>query len=462
MALPDDPLAAPQARVEEAATDAAAGPKLLAVGIDHRSAPLELRERVALSRADSEEVLLRLIARDEVAEAYVLSTCNRTEVYLRPQSPRNGAREEGEGAFRAAMELVFTARAPEVERDGRFWVLRDAEAARHLLAVAAGLESAVLGEPEVLGQVKRAAELAEGVGSCGTVLKRLLRCALQAGRRARADTEIGEGAVSLGYAVVELARHIFVGVEGRSCLVLGGGETATMAARALVEKGVRDLRFAVRGTHRHAALREEFPSATITSFQERYPTIAECDVVVASTSSDEAIVEAGELRQAMRSRRSRPLLVVDLGVPRNVAPHVGRLENVFLHDLESLQHLVARNLDRRRAEVPLVDAIVGEELRHFDAWQHGLEAEPLIAELQRRAERIRRREVDGARSRFPAELQDELDRLTRSLVRKILHHPSTRLRSADAGRAGGGEGSASHQAQLELARDLFQLGEDEE
>jgi glutamyl-tRNA reductase len=459
MALPDDSLTAPQSTADS--RDApAGGPTLLAVGIDHHSAPLELRERVALSRAEGEALLVRLMARPEVAEAYVLSTCNRTEVYLRPHPANDNPRLEG--TFRAALELGFTARAPEVERDGRFWVRRDGEAAHHLLAVAAGLESAVLGEPEVLGQVKRATELAKSVGSCGTVLDRLLRCALQAGRRARSETEIGEGAVSLGYAVVELARHIFVGVEGRCCLVLGGGETATMAARALVEKGVRDLRFAVRGTHRHAALREEFPTATMTSFQERYATIADCDVLVASTSSDEPVVEAGELREAMRSRKARPLLVVDLGVPRNVSPPVGRLENVFLHDVDSLQHLVARNLDRRRTQVPRVEVIVGEELRHFDAWYQGLEAEPLIAELQRRAERIRRQEVEGARARFPAEVQDELDRLTRSLVRKILHHPSSRLRSVGSTGASGAGDGASGRARLELARDLFQLGEDDE
>jgi len=213
----------------------------------------------------------------------------------------------------------------------------------------------------------------------------------------------------------------------------------------------------LRGTQRHTTLREEFPSAAMTSFQERYATIADCDVVVASTSSDEPVVEAGELRVAMRARKSRSLLVVDLGVPRNVSAEVGRLENVFLHDVDSLQHLVSRNLDRRRAQVPQVEAIVGEELRHFDAWYQGLEAEPLIAELQRRAERIRRQEVDGARDRFPPEAQDELDRLTRSLVRKILHHPSSRLRSG-----GAGEGGDRGRAQLELVRDLFQLGDEDE
>jgi glutamyl-tRNA reductase len=436
MALPDD------LADRQAGPAPAPGPRLLAVGIDYRSAPLELRERVALSREQNEGLLLRLMARPEIAEAYVVSTCNRTEVYLTPR--------EQESAFRAALELGFHA-APEIEHEGRYWVLHDDEAARHLLAVACGLESMVLGEPEILGQVKRAAELAESVGSCGTVLKRLLRCAVRAGRRARTETEIGEGAVSLGYAVVELARHIFVGVEGRSCLVLGGGETATMAARALAEKGVRDVRFALRTPGRQGALLEEFPGATVGAFNDRYATVADCDILIASTSSDEAVVEAGELRQVMRHRRGRPLLVVDLGVPRNVAPKVGKLENVFLHDIDSLQHLIARNLEQRRAHVPLVEQIVGEELRHFDAWYHGLEAEPLIAQLQRRAERIRRDEVDGVRARFPSEVHDELDRLTRALVRKILHHPSTRLRGAER-----------DLAHLELARDLFQLGEDEE
>jgi glutamyl-tRNA reductase len=418
---------------------------LLAVGIDHHCAPLELRERVALSRAEAAALLQRLRERREVAEAFVLSTCNRTEVYLRPR--------EHDGAFRAAMELTFNGKAPEVEREGRFWVLRDREAAHHLLAVAAGLESMVLGEPEILGQVRRAAELARETGSAGVVIDRLLRAALHTGGRARGETAIAEGAVSLGYAVVELARHIFFALEGRSCLLLGGGETATMAARSLVERGMRDVRFAVRTVARYQHLREELPTATVTDLADRYATLADCDLLVAATAADEPVVEAAELRQVMRRRRSRPLLVVDLGVPRNVASEVGKLGNVFLHDLDSLRHLIERNLEQRREQVPRVAAIVGEELDRFVGWSQGKGAEPLIAELQRRAERIRREEVERAAGRFPPELQDELDRLTRSLVRKILHHPSTRLRAST------GERALDH---LELARDLFQLGDGEE
>jgi glutamyl-tRNA reductase len=420
------------------------GPRasLLAVGIDHHSAPLELRERVALSRAETESLLSRLQELPAVEEAFVLSTCNRTEVYLLPREP--------EPAYRAAMDLGF-GKAPEVERDGRFWVLRDDAAARHLLAVAAGLESMVLGEPEILGQVRRAGELAEHLGSSGTILRRLVRDAVGTGARARSETLIGAGAVSLGYAVVELARHIFVALEDRSCLLLGGGEMATLAARALAERGMSDLRFAVRSARRHDALRSEFPTAKLAAFAERYAELATSDLLVTATGAAEPVVERAEVKQVLRRRRSRPLLVVDLGVPRNVAPDVGELPNVFVHDLDSLQHLIGRNLAQRREQVPLVEAIVAEGLARFESWWQGLDAEPLIAELQRRAERIRTDEVERARAHFPSELHGDLDRLTRALVRKILHHPSTRLRD-------GGDRGAAH---LELARDLFQLDEEQ-
>jgi glutamyl-tRNA reductase len=226
---------------------------------------------------------------------------------------------------------------------------------------------------------------------------------------------------------------------------------ALVTARALVEKGMRDVRFAVRDSKKHGALLEEFPTSLLTPFAERYMTVGDCDLLVTCVSADEPVVEPGELKQVMRQRRARPLLVVDLGVPRNVAAKVGNLDNVFLHDIDSLQNLIARNLDKRRVQVPAVEEIVADELRHLLGWYQGLDAEPLVAELQRRAEQIRRAEVEAASARFPPELHGDLDRLTRALVRKILHHPSARLR------AGGGEQALAHR---ELARELFQLGEE--
>jgi glutamyl-tRNA reductase len=428
----------------ETSSPSRAEPPLLLAGTDFRCSPIELRERVAYSKEETEETLVHLLARPEVAEAFLLSTCNRTEIYLQPR--------DDEGAYRAALETVFLRRVPEMERPGRLYVLRNGEASRHLLRVASGLESMVLGEPEILGQVKQASALAEAVGAAGPILKRLLRSAAATGRRARQETGIAAGAVSLGYAVVELARNIFSGLEECRVLMIGAGEIARSVARPVVERGARELKVANRGAERARQFQEEFPDAEILPFEERLVAARAADVVIASTGADEPVLTRRQIKEAMSYRRSRPLLVVDLGVPRNVEPASGRVENVFLHTVDSLDHLIQRNLKRRKEETPRVEEIVDQELAIFRAWFRGLEAEPLIARLQKQAERIRRQELSDAFVRFPAETHEELERLTRSLVRKILHHPSSRLRARDG---------AEDLSRLDLVRELFHLDDDE-
>jgi glutamyl-tRNA reductase len=418
-------------------------PPLLLVGTDYRCAPLALRERVAYGAREAEEVLVHLLARPGVGEAFLLSTCNRTEALIQPR--------DEEAAYRAALEVVFLGRAPELERPGRLYVKRNGEAARHLLAVASGLESMVLGEPEVLGQVKQAAALAETVGACGPVLRRLLRAATVSGGRARAETEIAGGAVSLGYAVVELARNIFSGLGECKVLLIGAGETSRLVARSLVERGVAALFVANRSAERAEQFRAEFPSAQPLPFAEREAALATADVVVASTGAEEPILTAEQLHAAMTARRGRQLLVVDLGVPRNVEPEAARLGNVFLHTLDSLEQIIQRNLRRRREEVGRVEGVIDEELERFRAWYRGLDAEPVIAGLQKQAERIRREELAAALAHFPADTHEELERLTRALVRKILHHPSARLRAREEG---------SELARLDLVRELFRLDDE--
>jgi glutamyl-tRNA reductase len=204
-------------------------PPLLLVGTDHRCSPLALRERVSYDPAAAEELLVHLLARAEVGEAFLLSTCNRTEIYALPR--------DEEPAYRLVRERAFVHRAPELDSAGRLYVKRGGEAARHLLRVAAGLESMVLGEPEILGQVKQAAAMADRTGASGTLLRRLLRSAAAVGGRARAETAVSAGAVSLGYAVVELARNIFTGLDRTRVLVIGAGTTAQLVARCLVERG---------------------------------------------------------------------------------------------------------------------------------------------------------------------------------------------------------------------------------
>lgn len=419
-------------------------PALLLVGTDFRCSPLELRERVAYNPEETEELLIHLLARPEVAEAYLLSTCNRTEIYLLPR--------DDDGAYATAVERVFANRSAEMTRPGRLYVKRGVEAARHLLAVASGLESMVVGEPEILGQVRQAATVADAVGASGTVLQRLLRTAATAGKRARNQTEISQGAVSLGYTVVELAKNIFTEFETSRVLLVGAGETAKMVSRNLVEKGLESLVLVNRTRANAERLAAELPGARVMDFDRRVELAAEADIVAVTTGAPEPVLTRDHLKQAMDGRSSRKMLVVDLGVPRNVDPDAKRIENLFLHSVDSLEKLIEQNLRRRRAERPKVEDLIGQEIERFRAWYRGLEAEPLIASLQKQAERIRRHELEVAKGRFPEEHHEDLDRLTRALVRKILHHPSTTLRGA---------GELEALPRLDLVRELFRLDDEE-
>jgi len=418
-------------------------PRLLMIGVDHRTAAIGLRERVAYGKEDGQELLLRLFADEEIAEASLLSTCNRTELYLLPE------RDEAP-AYRLGLRLAFLERAPEIEAEGRFYVKRDREAAKHLFEVASGLQSMILGEPEILGQVKRAASSTEAIGTGGVVLQRLMASAIDAAGRARRNTAIGSGAVSFGFSVVDLARNIFQHLEQCSVLILGAGETSTQVARCFYESGVGRLLVANRGQQRAEALRKVVPEIKILPYEARRRVLGEVDVVVASTAAQEAVLTREEVEGALGTRRGRPLLIADLGLPRNIDPAVGGLENVFLQDIDALEGLIAQNLRRRREEIPRVQEILEHEFERFRLWCQGRAAEPLIRQLQKRAEDIRRSEFEANRKRFPEETHEHLDKLTRALVRKLLHHPSQQLRRGGL--------TDKH---LEATRRLFQLDHDE-
>jgi glutamyl-tRNA reductase len=310
----------------------------------------------------------------------------------------------------------------------------------------------VLGEPEILGQVKQAAGLAEAVGAEGPVLRRLLRSAVSAGARSRQETGISAGAVSLGYAIVELARQIFKGLEECRVLLIGAGEIARSVSRPILERGARELKVANRSAERARQFQEEFPQALLVPFEERAAAVQTAEVVVVSTGAGEPVLTRRQLREAMSTRRTDPLLVVDLGVPRQVEPAAGRLNNLFLHTIDSLDTLIQRNLKLRKEEVPRVEEILDQEMDLFRAWYRGLGAEPVVARLQKQAERIRQQEVAQALHRFPPETHDDLERLTRALVRKILHHPSSHLRNGEGGQ---------DVSRLEMVRELFHLEDDD-
>ncbi len=412
------------------------------LGASHRTASLETRHALALAPEAVREALR--LARGEAAlqESLVLSTCNRTEFYV--VAADAGA---AEAAVRA---VVARANGSDLLGPGSHrYVLGDDEAARHLLRVAAGLDSMVLGEAEILCQVKEALALAGASGASGSVLDRLLTTALRAGKRARTETEVGAGSVSVASAAVALAGKIFGDLGTRQVLVVGAGETARLAAQHFAVRRPAVLVIANRTLARAEALAGELGGEAV-ALDGLLPALASSDVVVCGTSAPRPLLGREAVRDALRARRGRPLLVLDLGMPRNVEPDVAALEGVFLHTVDAVRGHVDENLGRRRRAVPRVEAIVEEELESFLDWVRTLDVTPTLRALRERFEAVRAEEVGRHLGRFSKEDAERVDSLTRSLVNKLLHTPMTRLKAL-------GAGTGQDLRRLDAVRELFDL-----
>jgi glutamyl-tRNA reductase len=412
------------------------------LGASHRTASADLRHELALSPDEVREALRAAREEPVLQESLVLATCNRTEFYV--FAPEGAAAED---ALRA---LVRRAKGKDLLVPGPERYARDdGEAARHLLRVASGLESMVLGEAEILGQVRDALALAAAEGTLGSVLDRLVTTALRAGKRARTETEIGAGTVSVASAAVALAGKVFSDLEGREVLVIGAGDTARLAGQHFALRRPAAFRIANRTFERAEALARAFggealplegvPAALVTS-----------DVIVCATSAPRPLLGCDDVREALRGRRGRPLLVLDLGVPRNVEPAVADLEGVFLHTVDAVRGHVDENLGRRRRAVPRVEAIVEEELSTYLEWVRTLEVTPTLRALRERFEAVRAEEVGRHLGRFSKEDAERVESLTRSLVNRLLHTPTTRLKALGAD---GGQ----DRRRLDAVREIFDL-----
>jgi glutamyl-tRNA reductase len=418
---------------------------LIAVGVDHRTSSLALREALAFDEERARRFLLEDLA--GLPERMVLSTCNRTEVFAvpPPDFADPGAR---------LGDLLFRSRGVDLAAgDAQPALYAGEEAVHHLLRVACGLESMVLGEAQVLGQVKAAGELAEACGTAGPVLRKLIETAVRAARRARTETKIGEGAVSIASAAVDLAERVFGKLDDRSALVVGAGETGRLVAKHLHAAGIGTMRLANRTLGRAQAVAAEV-SAEPWGLCGVPPALRESDIVVCSTSAERPILSRDELKAAMRARRGRLLLVLDIAVPRNVDERAGVIEGVLLHDIDALRSIADGNLSVRRKAVPKVEAIVAEAFLSFEKWRQGLAAEPLILALRRRFEAVRQEELAKNLKRVPPEAREAALRLTESLVNRLLHEPSARLRQS------AGDPRRAAEAASALA-DLFRLEEED-
>ena len=399
--------------------------ELLAIGVSHKTAPLELRERLTLTEGRAVGVLGELVDADHVQEAAAVSTCNRAELYL----------FAADGVAAESLALATLAREADTrptELVGHLYSLRGVDAAGHLFKVTAGLDSMIIGEAEIQGQVKRAYELALVEGATGPVLNRLFRGALAAGKRARSETRLSEGALSVPQVAVELAQRTLGRLGDRRVLVVGAGETAELTARALAARGVEAVFVANRRYDRAIGLAQRFGGSAVR-FEELPEQMARADIVVASTSSPHHIIEREELAEVMDRRDGRPLLLVDLAVPRDIDPACRDVAGVTLHDMDDLQALVERNASGREAEARLADSVLRAELSRFQRWLATQDVTPTIAALRSRADEIVERVLAENESRWEEMTEADRERLeamARAIGSRILHEPTLRLRRA--------------------------------
>ncbi len=418
---------------------------LLCLGVSHKTAPLELRERLALPEGRAVGVLGELLVADEIVEAAAISTCNRTELYIHAADPV--------GAESLALSVL--ARVAEIrltELVSHLYSMRGSEAANHLFRVTAGLDSMIVGETEVQGQVKRAYELALVESASGPVLNRLFRGALAAGKRARSETALSERALSVPQVAVELAQRNLGDLEDRSVLVVGAGETAELTARALAARGVNAVFIANRHYDRAIGLAQRFGGSAVR-FEELPTLLAGADIVVSSTSSPHHVIEREGLSEVMEVRAGRPLLLIDLAVPRDIAPGCRELAGVSVHDMDDLQSLVERNASGREAEAKRAEQILRSELGRFERWLASQEVTPTIAALRERATEVVERtlaENDGRWEDLSDADRERLKTMAFAIANRILHEPTLRLKRD----AADGEAAAGH---VHALRDLFGL-----
>ncbi|MEX2253518.1 MAG: glutamyl-tRNA reductase [Thermoleophilaceae bacterium] len=418
---------------------------LLALGISHKTAPLALRERLALPEGRATGILAELTGEDAIHEAVAISTCNRTELYLVVTDP-----VEAENAALTALSRQADMRPTELL--GKVYSLHGPEAVRHLFSVAAGLDSMIVGEAEIQGQVKRAYELALVEGATGPLANRLFRDALAAGKRVRTETAIGESRVSVSTVAVELAEDVLGDLAKRRVLVIGAGENGELTARALRERGVHTVFVANRRYDRAIGLAQRFGGSAVR-FDDLPEELLRSDIVVSCTSSPHQIVGPEEIELVEREREGRPLLMIDIAVPRDVEPSVREIDGVTLFDMDDLQRAVARNISGREAEATRARTLVEADAERFDAWLGTLDVVPTVAALRERADAIVDRVLEENASRWES-LSDadrrRLETMAHALVSRLLHEPTLRLKAA--------AGEDDSYVLVHALRELFALG----
>jgi glutamyl-tRNA reductase len=402
---------------------------IVTVGLNHRSAPVEVRERIAFP-ADAIECALRgLLGRQGVAEGVILSTCNRVEVCIL-------ADDASRGPVTVKEFLASYHRIPEQELNGFLYHYRGDEAVRHLFRVASSLDSMVLGEPQILGQVKDAYNYAVEFRAVGPVLDKFFAKAFSVAKRVRTETRVAESAVSVSYAAVELARKIFGNLRDKTVLLIGAGEMCELAVRHLLSAGVKGILVTNRTFERSVRLAEAF-GGTPVRFDELTTHLRRADIILSSTGAPHIILKRREVEEVIRLRKNRPIFFIDMAVPRDIDPDANQIDNVYVYDIDDLNNVIETNLEERQKEAAMAEEIVAAEVHSFGRWLEAQQVTPTIVTLRRKCDVIKDAEVAKALSALgsgDAKTRKVVESLAAAIVNKLLHAPVTALKREVDGR----------------------------
>jgi glutamyl-tRNA reductase len=415
------------------------------IGVNHKTAPVEVRERLAIPESRLPEACKKLAEHPDVAEGMIVSTCNRVEFLANMKN--------GSGDLRAFLRDYFEVDPSQFE--SHLYEYREDEAIRHVFRVASSLDSMIVGEPQILGQIKEAYATARAVGAVRMQLDQLLTRAFAVAKRVRTETAVGSSSVSVASVAVELAKKIFGSLKGKSVYLVGAGKMSELAARHLLAHGAESIFVANRTYDRAIGLAHKFKGQAI-EFSRLYETCERADIVITSTGSPHFIFKREHGEQFLARRRNRPMFFIDIAVPRDVDPEMNKLDGIFVYDIDDLQQAVTTHVADRKKEAEKAEAIVSSEVQKFQARLQSLDVVPTIVSLHDHLETIRQAEIDRVRGRLGAmspEQELAVEALTRGIINKIMHTPISTLKTAAR--------DPESTTVVELVRRLFNLKDEE-
>lgn len=395
---------------------------LVAISINHRTAPVELREAVHLNLNEIKNYLDEL-KQNYFKECFILSTCNRTEIF--------GLSSDYFPSYTELENFLIERKNVSGLTDDHFQKYFSCSALNHLFNIVAGIDSQITGDNQIFGQTKESFQIAEERGTSGFLLKRVFDSAIHLGKRVKTETEISDGASNVSYAAIQIVEKIFASLQKKSALIIGAGETAELAAKHLHDKGIGKIAITNRTIEKAEALAAKLHGGIIhfTQFKE---FLHEFDIIISATSSDKSLLSFEEISSMMKKRNYNTTVIMDLAVPRDVDPKVKSIENIFYHDVDSLSKIVEKSLSKRKSEIPKVQNIIQEELMNFYNWYNSLEVAPTIKSLRDRFEAIRSDEVNKFINKFSNDDKEKLEMVTKRIINKILHQPTVELRKASS------------------------------